>query len=126
MMRRAAGASEPEETTGSGRGWEGCSRSMRPGETIMDVLIALLQSIVVLLLASGVYVALVASRTAAEPGARSAPGADHRHLVLNAHVEARHVHDHALVGAVADRLLLVGDRDAEPHGASVDRVDLDF
>lgn len=29
------------------------------GETVMDVLIALLQSIVVLLLASGVYVALV-------------------------------------------------------------------
>ena len=33
-----------------------------PGETIVDLLIALLQSIVVLLLASGFYVALVARK----------------------------------------------------------------
>jgi Tfp pilus assembly protein PilW len=32
------------------------------GETIMDLLIALLQSMVVLLLASGVYIALVARK----------------------------------------------------------------
>ena len=92
-------------------------RIMGQGASLLDLLVALLQSIVVLLLASGVYVALVVRR----PGSRaSGPAAHHRHLVLDPDVEARHVDDHALVRPVADRLLLVGDHDAERHRPAVD------
>ena len=59
MMRRAAGVSVTERTTGSGAGGRVRPQRQRRTGGTMDVLIALLQSIVVLLLASGVYVALV-------------------------------------------------------------------
>ena len=52
---------------------------MGQGASLIDVLIALLQSMVVLLLASGVYVALVARKTeeSPPPGAHE-PGASPR------------------------------------------------
>jgi len=53
--------------------------------SLLDVLVALLQSLVVLLLASGVYWALVVRRPD-PPG--SGPAANHRDLVLDADVEA--------------------------------------
>src|SRR5439155_14340645 len=52
------------------------------------------------------------------PSAALFPAAHHRDLILHAHVESCHVDDHALVRAVADRFLLVRNRDAEGHGAS--------
>ena len=43
---------------------------------------------------------------------------------MHALVEARHVDDDALVRALADRLALIADRNAEADGATLDARDL--
>ena len=59
MMRACCGRFRDGKNDRVRSGWEGPPAAPTPEGGTMDVQIALLQSIVVLLLASGVYVALV-------------------------------------------------------------------